>query len=622
MSFLKIPWRAYWQLLRRYLRPQSGAAFFMSALLLASIALQLVGPQVVRAFIDAARAGAGERDLIAKALIFIGVAALQQVMNVLAAYWGARVAWTATNALRADLTEHLVKLDLGFHKARTPGELIERVDGDVNALAEFFSSFVVQLVGSALLLAGVLAIVFREDVRLGLVLSGFTLLAVAVLGWVRRFATPLWAEDRQRSAAYYGYLGEAITAAEDLRSSGAVPYAMRRLFEHLRGWMPVRRRAEARRSVVWMAAVAVFACGDAIAYGLGGGLYRIKAISLGTVYMIVAYVALLAEPIETIRTQMQNLQRADASIGRVRELMEARSSLEDGTESLPSGALPVEFRTVSFGYDDGPPESPQASPGGPQEPRVHGSHGSYDSRESRESQEPQEPQEPYELENLSFTLEPGCTLGLLGRTGSGKTTIARLLFRMYDPQQGEIRLGGVNLRHARIESIRTRVGLVTQDVQILEASLRDNITFFDPDIPDGRVIAAIEALGLKSWFDRLPGGLDTPVSQAGLSAGEAQCVALTRVFMRDPGLIILDEASSRLDPATEALLERALDKLLLGRTAIIIAHRLSTVERADDILIIRERGWVLEHGSREKLAADANSTFCRLQRAGMEAMLG
>ncbi len=598
---MKIPLKAYWRLLRRYLHPQSGAVFSMAVLLLASTALQLVGPQVVRAFIDAARAGTGQRELIWKALVFIGVSVLQQAMNVLATYWGGRVAWTATNALRADLTAHLVQLDPGFHKARTPGELIERVDGDVNALAEFFSSFMVQLVGSALLLAGVLAVVFREDVRLGLALSGFTLLAIAVLGWVRRFATPHWKEDRQRSAAYYGYLGEAITAAEDLRSSGAVPYAMRRLSGHLRGWMPVRLRAEVRRSAVWMAAVAVFACGDAIAYGLGGGLYRVKAISLGTVYMIIAYVALLAEPIETIRTQLQNLQRADASIGRVRELMEARSNLADGAETLPSGALSVEFRAVSFGYDDGPLERPH-------EPDVP--------RESRE------PQETYELENVSFTLEPGRVLGLLGRTGSGKTTIARLLFRLYDPQRGEIRLGGVNLSHARIESVRSRVGLVTQDVQILEASLRDNITFFDPGIPDERVVAAIEALSLRSWFDRLPGGLDTPLSQAGLSAGEAQCVALTRVFMKDPGLIILDEASSRLDPATEALLERALDKLLLGRTAIIIAHRLSTVERADDILIIRERGWVLEHGSREKLAADANSTFCRLRRAGMEAMLG
>lgn len=588
---MNIPSSAYWQLLRRYLKPQFSAVLLMVALLLASIVLQLVGPQVARSFIDAAQVRASEVVLMQIALVFILVSIAQQVMNVMATYWSERVAWTATNALRAELAAHLVRLDMSFHKARTPGELIERVDGDVNALAGFFSSFVVQLIGSALLLIGVLVAVYLIDTRLGLAFTVFALLALALLGWVRRFGAAYWKGDREHSAAFYGYVGEVLTATEDIRSSGAVQYALRRFFERLRSWLPVRMRAEIWGSAVWMAAAGVFAAGDAIAYGLGGGLFKSGAISLGAVYLVVAYTAMLAAPIEIIRTQLQDLQRADASVARVRELMEVHSRLEDGTDLVPEGALAVEFRAVHFVYEDERPA--EVSPDG---------------------------ERVATLENLSFRLEAGRSLGLLGHTGSGKTTITRLLFRLYDTQRGEVRLGGVNVRNANLEALRARVGIVTQDVQLFEASLRNNVTFFNPGIPDEQLLAVLEMLGLRPWLAGLPRGLDTIISGSSLSAGEAQLLALARVFIKDPGLIILDEASSRLDPATEALLEQALGKLLEGRSAIIIAHRLATVERVDDILIL-ERGRIVEHGPRETLAADEHSRFAELRRAGLGEVL-
>jgi len=300
---------------------------------------------------------------------------------------------------------------------------------------------------------------------------------------------------------------------------------------------------------------------------------------------------MLAAPIETIRVQLQDLQLADAGVARVRELMEVRSRLEGGTDIVPPGALAVEFRAVHFAYED--EQLAGASPDG---------------------------ERAATFENLSFRLEAGHSLGLLGHTGSGKTTIARLLFRLYDAQRGEVRLGGVNLRNAKLEALRARVGIVTQDVQLFEASLRDNITFFNPSIPDEQLLAVLETLGLRPWLAHLPRGLDTIIPGSSLSAGEAQLLALARVFIKDPGLVILDEASSRLDPATEALLEQALGKLLEGRSAIIIAHRLATVERVDDILIL-EHGRIVEHGSREKLAADTHSRFAGLRRAGLGEVL-
>jgi len=250
--------------------------------------------------------------------------------------------------------------------------------------------------------------------------------------------------------------------------------------------------------------------------------------------------------------------------------------------SLPGGALSLAFDGVSFAYAEDEPV----------------------------------------LRDLSFRLEPGTVLGLLGRTGSGKTTIARLVFRLYDPSAGQIALGDVDARQASLKHLRQRVAIVTQDVQLFQASVRDNLTFFDRSIPDERILAVVEDLELMDWYRALPEGLDTRLEGGGrdLSAGEAQLLAFARVFLRDPGLVILDEASSRLDPATERRVERAVDKLLQDRTAIVIAHRLGTVHRADDIMIL-ETGRVAEHGGRERLAGDPSSRFYNLLQTGLEEVL-
>ena len=280
---------------------------------------------MVRGFLDAVQGGAGDAALHRAALLFLALSLLQQATRVLAGFAGEGVAWSATNALRADLAAHLLRLDLGFHKARTPGELIERVDGDVGALAGFFSAFSVQLAGSALLLLGIVGAVSLVDVRLGLAFALFAAAAAGLLGWVRRAGTPAWRLDREQSAAHYGFLGEALGATEDLRASGAEAYAMDRFFARLRRWWPVRRRAAFWEQSVMMAAIVAFAAADALAYGLGGALFGAGAISLGTVYAVVAYAAMLAAPIETLRTQLQDLQKADAALTRVRDLLAVRS---------------------------------------------------------------------------------------------------------------------------------------------------------------------------------------------------------------------------------------------------------------------------------------------------------
>jgi ATP-binding cassette subfamily B protein len=232
------------------------------------------------------------------------------------------------------------------------------------------------------------------------------------------------------------------------------------------------------------------------------------------------------------------------------------------------------------------------------------------------------------LEEISFHLHAGKVLGVLGRTGSGKSTLTRLLFRLYDPAQGAIRLGGLDLRQVASEDLRQRVGMVTQEVQLFEASVRANLSFFNPAVTTQQIETALKNLRLWDWVQSLPQGLDTrlsggqggSVTSGGLSAGEAQLLAFARVFLKDPGLVILDEASSRLDPITENLMEQAVGRLFAGRTGILIAHRLKTVQRADEILIL-EAGRVVEAGPRLALAADRGSRFYALLQTGMEEVL-
>jgi ABC-type multidrug transport system fused ATPase/permease subunit len=226
------------------------------------------------------------------------------------------------------------------------------------------------------------------------------------------------------------------------------------------------------------------------------------------------------------------------------------------------------------------------------------------------------------LDDVSFDIAPGRVVGLLGRTGSGKSTIARLATRLYEPQGGEVRVGDLATWDIDMAELRRKVAMVTQDVQLFRATIRDNLTFFDSTVSDATLLDVIHRLELDEWLASLPEGLDTMLQSGsgGLSAGQAQLLAFTRVFLRNPGVVVLDEASSRLDPATEALIERAVDHLLEGRTAILIAHRLDTVARADDIIIL-DNGRVIESGERRSLQKNPKSRFSQLLAAGMEEAL-
>ncbi|GLZ79862.1 ABC transporter ATP-binding protein [Actinorhabdospora filicis] len=559
-------------MLLRHVRPHWPLALAVAVLLLAQTAAGLAGPGLLGSFVDAVAGGAAPVSTGSLlALVVLGGTAA----TVAAEAAGGRLAWRATNALREDLLRHCLDADLDFHARHSPGELISRIDGDTGKLAGLASRLILLVAVNALLLTGVCAMVWLIDWRVGL---GCALLFASGLAMVRRTigaAVTVTAEAARLAAGIGGYVEEHVRGAEDVTANGATAHVLRGLV--IRGRELYRaRRLSALTQVRWPRAAQHMAWIGTVG-GLAAAvvLHRAGAISLGEVYAVLAYLTLTRMPLMIVAGQMSQVDEALAAIRRCRELLAERPSIAPGTTPLPSGALSVELDAVDFAYADAPV-----------------------------------------LRGLSLSVPAGSTLALVGVSGGGKTTIARLVTRALLPGAGAVRLGGVDTREAEPESLRASIGYVTQEVRVMALPVRDNLTLFDPDVADADVVAALEEVGLGGWLAALPDGLDTVLgAAAGLSAGEEQLLAAARVLLRDPGLVVLDEASSRIAPGDRAAVAAAMDRLTAGRTAIVIAHRLDTVAGADEVAVIAD-GRVAERGSFADLAATGGSLLAHALEAG------
>jgi ABC-type multidrug transport system fused ATPase/permease subunit len=570
---MKSSWRFYHHIFQRYLRPQAGKLFLLAVLLLISSSVALAPAKVLQIYIDAAQRKSILLVLLLAAACYLGCVVLSMVVNVWSTVLSEKLSWIATNRLRIDLMQHYLDLDMSFHNAHTPGEIIERIDGDISNLSNFFSQMVLNIINNVLLLIGTLVLLSFTDWRLGLMFSLFALVTLFAMGKVRHIAIPHWKVARQASAQFFGFLEERLMGREDIRSSAAGSYVLHRFYHLLKERFRLERKAGVMGSTLGATAVVCFTFGYIFAFAFGAYFYQRGMITLGGVYLFYQYVVLLERPFQQITTQLDDFQLANASLLRVWELLQTQSMLVEGKDGTFSpGPLSVAFRNVTFGYF----------------------------------------QEQATLKNISLTLEAGKVLAVIGRTGSGKSTLARLLLRLYDPTSGEILLGGTPLTSVPLQKVRQSVGLVTQDIQFFHASVRDNLTFFDRSISDETIVNILRDVGLDGWYQSLPHGLDTLLQGSqGLSAGEAQLLAFTRVFLKDPQVVILDEASSRLDPITEQNIEQAVDCLFSNRTGIIIAHRLTTIERADQILVLND-GEIEEFGERVALLQNEHTHVAQL----------
>nr|WP_301290347.1 ABC transporter ATP-binding protein [Paenibacillus sp. 1781tsa1] len=566
--------------LLRYLKPVKGRLALLLIMLLTSTGLQLLNPQIIKRFIDTAASGGVLTNLVQLAGIFLVVAVFNQLITVAVSYLGNDVAWRATNQLRGDLLKHCLRLDMRFHNVKTPGEMIERVDGDVTSISNFFAMFIVQVIGSFVLLAGILGFMFSVNVPIALVMTVFTLLSILFMVFIRNLGVDSSKNERAASAALFGLIEERIAGIEDVQANGHVPYVMNRFYRTMRTVFRKGRKAWLLRVIPWNTTVVLFALAVTAVLLLGVHYYMEGLISIGTLFLIYQYTQMLNDPIEMLGDQVQEFQKAKSGMLRSRELLSMQSVIEEGTgEQLPAGPLGLEFSQVHFSYNQDKPV----------------------------------------LQDINFAIKPGERLGIIGRTGSGKSSLSRVLLRLYNLDRGTIRVGGTDITKLSLQALYRRVGMVTQDVQLFDGTLRDNLTLFNGDVSDHMIKETTDRLGLSQWINAQPEGLDTYLAAGGasLSAGEAQLFALTRVFLTEPSLVILDEPSSRLDAATEGMLQSAIDQLMKQSTGVIIAHRLATLEKVDRIMVLGD-GKVLEFGAREELASNPASHYARLLITGRE----
>lgn len=582
MSTATSRWRALVALMRPDARRWTGLGLLVAL----SSGLSLAGPLVVRRIIDLAGAGGTAAELTSLALVFLGLAVATQIILVIVSWFATVTAWHTTNQIRLQLADHVLGLDHEFHRRHTPGELIQRVDGDVTSVSDFLGRVVPRVVGAAAMVLGMLAILFVVDWRLALGSSVYVAMAAGTIVRGRHRAVGESSEEMGSYAQLYGGIEERLTAAEDLRANGAGAHAMWRFVEESSDTMNSSVRRESAFLRLWWAVQGSVAVGSAVSLVAGAVLVSNGSITLGTAFLMFQYVLLLERPLEDVVQQLEVVQKANGAMVRVIDLLAVQPTILDtGTTSPAAGALAVEFDAVSFEYAD-----------------------ERDDGDGNEAERV--------LHDLSFTLAAGRSMGIVGRTGSGKTTLSRLLLRLVEATHGELRLGDVPIADIPMTELRRRVAMIPQEVELFSGSVRDNVTLFDPEPSDAEVERALSRVGLDAL---VAGGIHRELGAggAGLSAGEAQLLALARVWLREPDLVVLDEATARVDPHTELRLEAAIAEMMRGRTTIVIAHRLRTLRHVDEILVL-DHGVVVEHGTRDALAGDGDSRFHHLLELALE----
>ncbi|MEH6989594.1 ABC transporter ATP-binding protein [Cytobacillus firmus] len=547
--------KQYHQLLSTYLLNEKKSVLLLVLLVLLHTALQLAIPQMTASFIDKAVAKEPLNLLIIIGVSFITVSIISQSVRVVVETLGVNLGWKCTNSLRNDVVLKCTKMEMNFHNENSAGEMIERIDGDIERLLNFFSQFSVLLITHTLLLIGILFILYMENIIIGIVTTLFVILSLITIKSVRKLSKPFWEKYLESNSNLFGFIGEAIEAMEDTGKNGATKYIINRFYTLLQKWFHFHKRAWLTQEAIATSTILLIGLGNTVALLMSAYFWFQNEISIGTVYMIFFYMGLLSKPIEEISRQFEDLQIADASITRLSKLQSLRSKINDGTKEINSPSIALEFKNVEFAYTN----------------------------------------KAMNLRNINFKLNSGEKLGLIGKTGSGKSTLAKLLLRLYDVNKGDILINNVSLTDIRIASLRKDIALVSQEIHIFDGTVRDNLTLFDPKYEDQTLINVLDHLELRSWFERLPNGLDTKISFKMLSLGEAQLFAFARVFLKNPKLIILDETSSKIDRYTEKKVQNALRKLIQDKTAIIIAHRLSTINNVDKILIL-EDGKIKEYG--------------------------
>ena len=526
----------------------------------------LAGPVLVRHGIDSGINAKDARVLNMTVIAYLVVVAIAYVIG--------RLQYVALNSagegflrlLRIRVFTQMQRQSMAFFDREKAGVLVARMTADVESMSELVQWGLMQFLSSFLLLFFAFFLLLSMSWQLTLIsLIVFPFLIAASVKF-QRDSSRAYLEVREKVGANLSALQEGITGVRVIQAYAREDEQIRRFKESNRELF--RSHLYSVKVSTWYFGLIEFAgiASSALIVGLGGFLVHRGSVSLGTVVAFVLLLATLFDPVQQLSQLYNTLQSAAASLHKLFAIIDAEPDVEESTNptSLPSaGDLVVE--NIRFAY------AGSAKPA---------------------------------LDNVSVTLTAGTRLALVGPTGAGKSTLAKLMARLYDPQDGSVSFGGVNLRDASMEDLRGRIVVIPQEGFLFDGSVRDNLLIAKPDATEAELLAALDRLGLRERFEALPEGLDTEVRERGsrLSAGERQLVALSRAALVDPAVLVLDEATSNLDPGTEMLIEAALERLMVGRSVIVVAHRLSTVQRADKIAVVAD-AQISEIGTHDELVA-------------------